>query len=394
MDSKTLSPNLVGLYPHQIEAVRELSNGKILWGGVGSGKSRVAIAYYMEREAPRDVYILTTAKKRDSLDWEGEAVRYGVYKSKDATVAGVLTVDSWNNIKKYEEVKDGFFIFDEQRLVGSGAWVRSFLKIAKSNRWILLSATPGDTWTDYIPVFVANRYYKNRTQFIREHVVYNNFSKYPKIDRFIGTGKLNKIRRELLVHMPYSSHLEPVNQTVEVHYDKERYDLVWRKRWNPYEEQPIENVSQLFYILRRTINDDKSRFFAVRNLLEAHSKLIVFYNFDYELDILRNLSEDVPLGEWNGHKHQPIPDTDRWVYLVQYTSGAEGWNCTDTNAVCFYSMNYSHRLYTQAKGRIDRMDSSWGEVWYYTLMSDAPLDKAIRAAVDVKKIFNEASFKG
>lgn len=380
---------LQDLYPHQRHAVFQLSNGSILYGGVGSGKSRTSLVYYLMKEAPKDIYILTTAKKRDSLDWHGEAAAFGI--SSDASVAGKIIVDSWNNIGKYEDVKDAFFIFDEQRLVGSGAWVRSFLKIVKTNRWILLSATPGDTWMDYIPVFVANNFYKNRTEFIREHVVYNSYAKFPKIDRYLGIGKLNKLRNRILVHMPYRSHMMPIFETIPVSYDKELYDLVWKKRWNPYTEEPIKNVAELFYILRKVVNSDPSRLLSLRELVEAHARLIVFYNFDYELEILRGLSDVVPLAEWNGHKHQPIPDTDRWVYLVQYTSGAEGWNCTDTNVICFYSLNYSYRLYKQAQGRIDRLNSKEDTAYYMTLVSDASLDRAIQKAIDHKQNFNESS---
>jgi hypothetical protein len=382
----------VDLYPHQRKAVEQLSNGKILWGGVGTGKSLTAAAYYIEREAPKDVYVITTAKKRDSLDWESEFVKYGVYNSKDATVAGVLHVDSWNNIAKYKNVKNAFFIFDEQRVVGSGAWAKAFVFIALRNNWIVLSATPGDTWLDYIPVMIANGFYKNRSEFKDQHVRYNTYAKFPKVDHYENVGKLVKLRNQILVHMPYERHTVRTATDVVVRFDQELLDRVLKKRWNVYEERPVATLAELFYTMRKTVYSDASRLEAISLLIQKHPKLIVFYNFDYELKALRTLAADITVAEWNGHKHEEIPNTDRWLYLVQYVAGAEGWNCTTTDTMAFYSLTYSYKVWHQAHGRTDRLNTPFTELFYYTLMTNSFVDRAVRTALDGKKSFNESSF--
>lgn len=377
------------LYEHQQKALGKLSNGKILYGGVGSGKSRVAVAYYLKNESPREVIVITTAKKRDNLDWAKEFMAGGVFRE-EAAKHGKLTVDSWNNISKYNNVHGAFFIFDEQRLVGSGTWTKSFIKIARRNRWILLSATPGDTWLDYIPVFVANGYYPNRTEFKRQHVVYSNFTKFPKVDRYIGVGRLVKLRNELLVEMPFVRHTTRRTEVIDVSYDSFLQSKVLKDRWNVFEERPLRDVSELYSVSRKLTNGDGSRFMAVRELLQKHPRLIVFYNFDYELEILRELEQDAPLAEWNGHKHEEIPDTDRWIYLVQYMAGAEGWNCIDTNAIVFYSLTYSYKLWHQAYGRIDRLNTPFDQLYYYVLKSSSWVDNAIWKSLRAKKSFNES----
>ncbi len=385
------------LYPHQSKAVRELHNGSILWGDVGTGKTLVAMAYYMKTytgygEDP-DIYVITTAKKRDSLDWEKEAAKFGIGKAKDATVAGVLTVDSWNNIGKYTEVTNAFFIFDEQRLVGSGSWVKAFIKIALRNGWILLTATPGDTWLDYIPVFVANGLYKNRTEFLRNHVVFNRFSKFPKVDRYIEVNKLVRHRNNLLVHMPYVRHTTRKSKDVLVDHDKELLDKVMTKRWNIYENRPLRDVAELFWVMRKVVSSSPSRISAIRSLTQKHPRLIVFYNFDHELELLRSLSASgFTLAEWNGHKHEPVPEGDRWIYLVQYAAGAEGWNCTSTDAMVFYSLTYSYKLWHQAHGRIDRLNTPYQILYYYVLLSNSVIDRAVKASLMKKKSFNETRF--
>lgn len=380
------------LYPHQEEALGKLTNGSILWGGVGTGKSRVAVQYYKRNEEPKDVYVITTAKKRDSLDWDTEFARSGIGSGDDATVGGRLVVDSWNNIAKYTEVQDAFFIFDEQRLVGSGKWSKSFIKIARGNHWILLTATPGDTWLDYIPVFVANGFYRNRTQFKREHVVYNPYSKFPKVDRYIGVSTLVRLRNQILVHMPYVRSTIRHEKTLWCEFDKVKMHKAMVDRWHVFEGRPIRDVAELFLVARKIVNADPSRLRTVRSVLDQHPKLIIFYNFDYELEILRELKEDTNVAEWNGHKHEPIPDLDQWVYLVQYVAGSEGWNCVETDAVLFWSLTYSYKIFEQAHGRIDRLNTPFTHLYYYVLKSKSGIDLGISKALANKQNFNESGF--
>lgn len=381
------------LRPHQHEALRQLEDGKILWGGVGSGKSRVAATYYALSYRYSDVYVITTAKKRDSKDWEGEFARLGVGKAKNATVHGVLTVDSWNNLDKYKDVESAFFIFDEQRLVGSGAWVKAFLKIAKHNSWIMLSATPGDNWLDYIPVFIANGFYKNRTEFKREHVIYAPFSKFPKIDRYVGEGKLQRLRNQILIHMRYDKQTVRHEKRVEVSYDKKLFDEVMKNRWHIYKDRPIKDIAELYGVLRQIVNEDESRIWKVEELLKTHPKLVVFYNFNYELDILREKAEELKLtkgveyAEWNGWRHEEIPTSDSWLYLVQYVAGAEAWECTETDAIVFYSLTYSYKLWEQAHGRIDRLNTPFLDLYYYIFRSKSPIDAVIWRSLREKKNF-------
>ena len=395
----------ISLFDYQLDAVSRMRNGCILCGGVGSGKSRTSLAYYYKEQGgvlgtknyvrmknPKDLYIITTARKRDTLEWEGELSYFLL--STNPKVNGYknrVIVDSWNNIQKYKNVTDSFFIFDEQRVVGSGVWVKSFLKITKSNDWILLSATPGDTWQDYIPVFIANGFYRNRTEFCNEHIIYSRFSKFPKIDRYINTGRLIRLRNRILVDMDFKRETVAHHEDIIVQYDISKYKETMRNRWDPYNNEPIANASGLCYILRKIVNSDESRQIALMDILESRPRVIVFYNFDYELDILMNLAygKGIEVAQWNGHKHQPIPDSDKWVYLVQYNAGAEGWNCIKTDTIVFYSQNYSYKVMQQSAGRIDRLNTPYIDLYYYHLKSRSSIDLAISKALRDKKKFNE-----
>ena len=402
------------LREYQMVAVKKMSNGCILNGGVGSGKSRTGLYYYFKENGgsmipsykpmknPQDLYIITTAMKRDSLEWEGELANYliSTKPERNKFYGNVVIIDSWNNIKKYTEIKDSFFIFDEDRVTGSGVWVKSFLKIAKNNNWIILSATPGDTWSDYIPVFLANGFYKNKTEFCREHIVYSRYTKWPQVDRYLNTGRLIRLRNRILVDMDFHRDTIPHHDDIYVDYDIAKYKQAIKTRWDPYKDEPIQQAAGLCYVLRRIVNEDESRVVALMEILEKTPRAIIFYNFDYERDMLlhlfshddsseTNIFVDYEIAEWNGHAHQPVPESDRWLYLVQYTAGCEGWNCIKTDTIIFYSQNYSYKVMAQAAGRIDRLNTPYRDLYYYHLKSRSGIDLAISKALSKKKKFNE-----
>lgn len=394
---------------YQLEAIEKMHTGCILCGGVGSGKSRTALAYFYSQNGgdlsvspvypmhePKDLYIITTARKRDTLEWEGELCPFLLSpKPEDNKYKNKVVIDSWNNITKYVGIEDAFFIFDEQRVVGKGTWVKSFLKIAKVNEWILLSATPGDTWSDYIPVFIANGYYRNRTDFSQQHIVWARGVKYPKIDRYLNTGRLIRLRSRVLVDMNYIRPTIRHHEYVSTEYDHLVYKTLMRTRFNPEKDEPFNSATDLCYALRKVPNVDDSRQQAVLDLYEKScGRVIIFYNFDYELEILRNLpyGKGIKVAEWNGHKHQPIPESKRWIFLVQYTAGSEGWNCVLTDTIIFYSASYSYKMMQQAAGRIDRRNTPYRDLYFYHLQSHAPIDIAISRALKRKKKFNESNF--
>ena len=395
----------------QLDAIERLRTGSILCGGVGSGKSRTALAYYykqqggsidpfipMDQMTAKDLYIITTARKRDTLEWEKETAPFLLNKEDAMNRYYICNyyVDSWTNIKKYKDVKDAFFIFDEQRVVGYGVWTKAFLKIAKHNDWILLSATPGDTWMDYLPVFLANGFYENKTDFIMQHVIQKSYVSYFQVDYYINISKLRALKEKILINIDYQSPAHENYKDVITEYDKDKYRFVCRKRWNIFEERPIETASEFCSVLRKITNTDHSRINAVLSTYKEHPKIIIFYNFDYELDLLKQTfdKEGIIYREWNGHKHESLPEDESWVYLVQYAAGSEGWNCTKTDSIIFYSMNYSYKQMVQAAGRINRRNTPYKELYFYVMKTKAPIDNSIALALKNKKDFNIKKFAG
>lgn len=401
--------------PEQIQAVRQLQNGSILAGGVGSGKTLTSLAWYLTSvcnaasfkkggslaknkvKGSPTLYVITTAKKRDSLEWEEEAARLGLSTDPACSFTGSsIVVDSWNNIGKYSDREHAVFFFDEQRASGSGRWVKEFLKITKKNTWLLLSATPGDVWMDYLPVFMAHGFFRTRTEFMEDHVIFDRFAKYPKVKRYIGEAKLQRLRRSILVEMPVERHTTRERETVYCDYDRDLYKWVVKNRMDPWTEAPLRDAGGVCRILRKVVSDNDWRSAEAKRILSSNERVIVFYNYNYELDRILAVAESLglPTAQWNGHRHDAIPAEPRWVYICQYTSAAEGWNCTSTDTVLFWSLNYSWRVTEQCEGRIDRLNTPYSRLRYYFLESDSSIDKAVRRSLSSKKVFNERAFVG
>lgn len=394
----------IKLFDYQKEALNNLKVGSILCGGVGSGKSITALAYYhisckgeldpfKKMKEPIDLYIITTAKKRDSNEWEKELIPFFLAPSNNQYKINVV-IDSWNNIKKYSDVKNSFFIFDEQRVVGWGVWAKSFIDISRKNKWILLSATPGDTWTDYIAVFIANGFFRNKTEFIKNHVIYSRYTKYPKVERYFNDRRLERLRNLILVNMNFERKTFQNHIDILCDFDRNLYKQIIKDRWNFFKDEPITSASELCSCLRKVCNCSQDKNDHLIDIIKDKKKVIIFYNFDYELEILRNLFSELnyEFAEWNGHKHQPVPDSNEWAYLVQYNSGAEGWNCITTDTIIFYSQNYSYKMMVQAAGRIDRLNTPYKDLYFYHFKTNSGIDLAIQKALKNKKKFNETKF--
>lgn len=394
------------LNEQQRKAISQMKNGSILRAETGLGKTRTSLGYFFTRYGGNlgeefgyegrfkmpsylpNLYVITTAKTRDSKSWERELNVYRLYDNDDFH----YVVDSWNNIDKYRDVKDSFFIFDEQRAGGSGKWAKRFIEIAQNNEWVLLSATPGDKWKEYIPIFIAHGFYRNKTDFMNKHCLTNPYRVWDI--KYINEGMLIRHRRDITVYMDKEKPANPNHHNIYAGYDKDKYTLIQRDRWNPYSNEPIQNGADLVRLLRRVVNEDYSRIELVAQILLDHPKLIIFYNFNYERDLLRMFAHSVgiDIAEWNGSLHQNIPSSDSWIYIVQYSAGCEGWNCFETDTMVFYSQDYSYKRMHQAEGRISRLNTPYDNVFYYHILSRSTIDRMISRSLSEKKDFNDSKF--
>lgn len=369
---------------YQKRAINQMHNGCILCGGVGAGKSLTSLGYIDKVYPSGTVYIITPARKRNTGEWFDDIRKNDMDETR-------FVVDSWNNLSKYKDVKDAFFLFDEQKVSGKGTWAKSLIRIAKSNQWILLSATPGDTYDDYATVLIANGFVRNRTTWYDEYCVTKSQPFFHIVDHK-NKDVIDMMIRRIFIKMDYQSDKKRIERVIPIQArsaGEEKEILMTHKA--PGAQMPFTTFAAAIAYVRMNCYDKSKKTEALRKIIEKHKKIIVFYNFLSEkLEIERAaIDANVTINFYNGQRHDPIPDTDEWVYGVQYNSGAEAWNCITTNAMVFYSPNYSYKTMEQAHGRIDRVNSPYECLYYYMLLNELNIDNKVMNALSSKKDFNE-----
>lgn len=376
----------ISMYEYQLEAIDKLQSGMILWGNVGSGKSRTSLYFYCKNYSNKKLLIITTAQKRNNGEWLEECKVFGLNP----------IIDSWNNIKKYDNYENYFIIFDEDHLTGYGAWSKAFIKMAKHNDWLVLTGTPGDNYAEFMTVFIAKGWYKNKRDFEEQHVIYSRYSKYPKVDRYINQGLLEVRRRDILVKMFVDKRAIVHKEVIITQYDISKYKKAYKDKRDE-NNKPFKNATAFCLYLRKICNEDVSKVVKVRELLLKHNKVIIFYNYLYEKEILLKLLKTMKtfnVGEYNGQHHDDIPIGERWAYLCQYTAASEGWNCLLCDTMIFFSMSYSYKAMEQAAGRINRINTPYKDLYYYYLRTTSSIDLSINRALSTKRNFNESTFIG
>lgn len=125
-----------------------------------------------------------------------------------------------------------------------------------------------------------------------------------------------------------------------------------------------------------------------------NDRVVVFYNFDSELDTLKTLVKDRPIAEVNGHTNteQIYHDNDNCVLFVQYQAGARGLNLQDGNKIIYYSLTLSSDLFEQSKKRIHRIGTKY-PCFYWILQTKDSVEESIYKSLNRQEDYNEELFK-
>lgn len=392
------------LYNFQRQLLNSIEENYIIAADTGTGKTMMAIHHYLKHNTGEPLLILAPPQKIKEGGWQREldfvASHYNIEIPYDIISYGVLS-------KRWKEYKDWFLVMDECHYVKNPTSQRGKAAInltKQSTNFLLLSATPSSNgWGDTIAYMIMFGYYKNKTQFLKEHAVYNriDYGNGPVnvVSDYRDQEKLQKLYQSFSIKLAKEDCLDlPPLVFEKVHFKPSKeYNIIKKDR--VLGEELFDNISKLQHGLRFYANQaDKLKY--TEMLLEGtEENVIIFYNYKQENEELKKIAKKLKkkVFEVSGSKTN-LPDKEKWtslknsVTIVQYQAGAAGIELQYANIVIFHTPTYSYQDYEQALGRAYR-NGQTKKVTVYQYITKNTIETSIYQALAAKKDFTEELFR-
>jgi SNF2 family DNA or RNA helicase len=134
---------------------------------------------------------------------------------------------------------------------------------------------------------------------------------------------------------------------------------------------------------------------ALKDLIDStEDRLIVFYNFNDELNLILNLIGDRPVSIINGSTKDlsAYEDHDDAVTLVQYQAGAMGLNLQKANKIIYFTLPEKSELFEQSKKRIHRIGQTQ-RCFYYIMMVENSIEEDVLSTLEMRKDYTDELFR-
>lgn len=322
---------------------------------------------------------------------------------------GVINYDlAWRR-KELLQLEDFTLMLDESSLIQNEQSKRSkfILKLEPKNV-ILLSGTPTggkyETLWSQLHLLGWN---------ISKEMYYNHYIDYHwdeangfplrVIDGYKNVERLKKKMRAYGCHFLKTEDCidlpEQIDQTIKVPVSKE-YGIFKKDRIctiNDTELVGDTTLTKLLYERQLCGQYNKDKLEAFRDLVEStNDRLIVFYNFNAELEALKGICESVgrsiSLVNGQGRDLLSYENDNSSITLIQYQAGAMGLNLQKSNRIIYYTPPLSSELFEQSKKRIHRIGQS-KTCFYYYLTCKGSVEEKIYKTLAMRRDYTEALFE-
>lgn len=347
-----------------------------------------------------DVKVFDLTKKKE-LD-----IFHGLAMGERFTVVGVINYELAFRRTLLADLSDFSLMLDESSMIQNETAKRSkfVLKRLSPKNVILLSGTPtsGKYERLWSQMHLLGWGIGKKTYYAHYVDVEITPEGYPIIRGYKNVDRLKRKMREYgCVFMKSDEVLDlPEQNFIDVKVDE-------TKEYKKFKKTSIVTVedtelvgdttlTKLLYSRMLCGHFNKEKLSAFEDLLEStNDRLIVFYNFNSELERLKEICEkfDKPTSEVNGAKHDltNYNDCDNSVTLVQYQAGSMGINLQLSNKIIYFTPPLSSELFEQSKKRIHRIGQNH-PCFYYQLKCG--IEEKIYGTLAMRKDYTDKLFEG
>ncbi|WP_368076685.1 SNF2-related protein [Clostridium tyrobutyricum] len=410
----------IKLYPHQIQALKETEKfsrvGYFL--DMGLGKTFVGSEKLNQLDAPYNLLICQKSKIDDWYDhfksyYDYKVIKYNKAQEISRHSVVIINYDLIWRRPELMKLKDFTLMCDESSMIKNEKSERAkFILKMKAKNIILLSGTPTggkyeQLWSQckLLGWKISKKLYWQ--EFIKSVLLdIGGF----KIKKVTGYKNVDRLKRKLheygAVFMKTDEVFElpeQIEQKIKIKNTKE-YKIFKKDRLitiNNTELVGDTSLTKMLYLRQLSSQYNKNKVNQLKDILEStEDRIIIFYNFNKELEIIKKLCEklDKPISIING----AVKDLDNFnqynnsITLVQYQAGAMGHNLQKSNKIIYFSLPLQSELFEQSKKRIHRIGQE-KTCFYWYLITQNSIEEQIYQTLKERrdytnKLFEESDF--
>lgn len=327
---------------------------------------------------------------------------YPIYKC-----IGIINYELAYRRAELRQLKDFTMMLDESSMIKNETAKRTkFILSLKPSHTILLSGTPTDGKYEFLYSQLRLLGWK-----ITKTAYYNRYIKTelrsyggPTFRVVTGYKNVSELKAKLKEYGAVFAKAEEVIKLPEKKFIKEYstvssdYKKFMKDRVIKIDDKELtgdSTLSKRLYARMLCSAYSKDKISRLIDLVNSTSdRVIIFYNFNTELEALRKVLFDRPISIVNGQIKdlKAYENNDNSVTLIQYQAGAMGLNLQKANRIIYFSLPERSELFEQSKARICRIGQE-KQCYYHIMMCHKSVEEKIYECLLMRKDYTDELFR-
>ena len=327
---------------------------------------------------------------------------YPIYKC-----IGIINYELAYRREELRQLKDFTMMLDESSMIKNETAKRTkFILSLKPSHTILLSGTPTDGKYEFLYSQLRLLGWK-----ITKTAYYNRYIKTelrsyggPMFRVVTGYKNVSELKAKLKEYGAVFAKAEEVIKLPEKTFIKEYstvssdYKKFMKDRIIKIDDKELtgdSTLSKRLYARMLCSAYSKDKISRLIDLVNSTSdRVIIFYNFNTELEALRKVLFDRTISIVNGQVKdlKAYENNDNSVTLIQYQAGAMGLNLQMANRIIYFSLPERSELFEQSKARICRIGQE-KQCYYHIMMCHKSVEEKIYECLLMRKDYTDELFR-